>query len=327
MNKPEISIIIPIYKAEKYLKRCIESILKQTFADWELILIDDGSPDNSGILCDEYANKDLRIRVFHKTNGGVASAREMGMQHAKGNYSIHVDPDDWIEPNMLEILYQKAITQKADIVICDFMLEYGTHSEVNNQSPKSLKASLCLRQFINMELHGSLCNKLIRTLFYKKYDLHFPKNMNCWEDLYICCCIMMHNPQITYVPLALYHYDFCTNDNSLVRKTNLQGLQAQITCIQLLQKQIQPDLIKELNEMKGLVLLTAFRLKLLEESQIRAIYPEINEWYINKYRKNWHNTNYYGLSLVLSGKSFKKAQLYMKWAYLLSRIKNKIVKI
>ena len=79
--------------------------------------------------------------------------------------------------------------------------------------------------------------------------------------------------------------------------------------------------------MKGLVLLTAFRLKLLEESQIRAIYPEINEWYINKYRKNWHNTNYYGLSLVLSGKSFKKAQLYMKWAYLLSRIKNKIVKI
>lgn len=104
MNNPVISIIIPVYKAEAYLLRCVNSIISQTFKDWELLLIDDGSPDNSGKICDEIQNqyKSLNIQVFHKSNGGVASARETGIQHATGEYSIHVDPDDWIDPTTLE---------------------------------------------------------------------------------------------------------------------------------------------------------------------------------------------------------------------------------
>lgn len=103
MNKvPKISVIVPVYKAEAYLHRCVDSIIAQTFTDWELLLVDDGSPDRSGDICDEYASKDARIRVFHKENGGVSSARQKGLDEAIGEYTIHADPDDWVEPTMLE---------------------------------------------------------------------------------------------------------------------------------------------------------------------------------------------------------------------------------
>lgn len=117
---PKVSIIVPVYKAEKYINRCIDSILAQTYTDWELLLVDDGSPDRSGEICDEYAKKDSRIRVFHKENGGVSSARQMGQDKASGEYTIHADPDDWMEPTMLEELYAKAKEDDADMVLCDF---------------------------------------------------------------------------------------------------------------------------------------------------------------------------------------------------------------
>lgn len=127
MNKePKISVIVPVYKAEAYLHRCVDSIIAQTFTDWELLLVDDGSPDRSGDICDEYASKDARIRVFHKENGGVSSARQKGLDEAIGEYTIHADPDDWVEPMMLEELYKKAKEDDADMVICDFICEYKT---------------------------------------------------------------------------------------------------------------------------------------------------------------------------------------------------------
>lgn len=97
MNNPKISVIVPVYNVEKYLSRCIDSILAQTFTDFELLLIDDGSKDKSGNICDEYAKKDSRIRVFHKENGGVSSARNLGLDNAEGEWILFVDADDWIE--------------------------------------------------------------------------------------------------------------------------------------------------------------------------------------------------------------------------------------
>lgn len=98
---PKVSIIVPVYKAEKYLNRCIDSILAQTFTDWELLLIDDGSTDRSGDICDEYAKKDTRIRVFHKENGGVSSARNLGLDSAQGEWVTFIDADDYILPDFL----------------------------------------------------------------------------------------------------------------------------------------------------------------------------------------------------------------------------------
>ncbi|MCI7728300.1 MAG: glycosyltransferase, partial [Bacteroidales bacterium] len=101
MAIPSVSIIVPVYNVELYLSKCIDSILAQSFTDWECILVDDGSKDSSGKICDEYALKDTRIKVIHQTNKGVSVARQVGIDNASGEYSIHIDPDDWVEPNML----------------------------------------------------------------------------------------------------------------------------------------------------------------------------------------------------------------------------------
>ena len=115
---PKISIIVPVYKVEEYLPRCIDSILAQTFTDFELILIDDGSPDNCGKICDEYARKDDRIKVFHIENGGVSNARNTGIDEAMGEYISFVDSDDVIHPQYYEIMLKNV--EDADIVYCEY---------------------------------------------------------------------------------------------------------------------------------------------------------------------------------------------------------------
>ena len=115
----KLSVIVPVYNAEAYLDVCIRSILGQTYADLELILVDDGSPDRSGTMCDAWAKQDNRIRVIHKDNGGVCSARNAGLDAAKGEYIAFVDSDDWIEPNMYETMMEKVHVYGCDVVLCD----------------------------------------------------------------------------------------------------------------------------------------------------------------------------------------------------------------
>lgn len=115
---PQLSIIVPVYKVEKYLPKCIESILNQTFSDFELILIDDGSPDHCGTICDEYASKDSRIKVIHQANAGVSAARNAGLDIASGTFLGFVDSDDWIDPEMYTAMISAAVNRGADIVIC-----------------------------------------------------------------------------------------------------------------------------------------------------------------------------------------------------------------
>lgn len=117
---PEISIIVPVYKVEKYLERCVKSILAQTFTDFELILVDDGSPDNCPLMCDEWAKKDKRIKVIHKANGGAGQSRNVGLENATGKYIGFVDADDWITRDMYEYLHELIIKEDADVAMCDF---------------------------------------------------------------------------------------------------------------------------------------------------------------------------------------------------------------
>lgn len=326
MNPPAISIIVPVYKAEAYLERCIDSIISQTFTNWELLLIDDGSPDCCGRICDAYERKDSRFHVFHKTNGGVASAREVGMQHAIGEYSIHVDPDDWIDPYTLEELYKAAKSSNADIVVCDFLLNYGSRTEILKQEVYS--SDEFLRQLFSQERHGSLCNKLIRTELYKRYDLHFPKEIVCWEDLYICCNLLMSHPcKITYVPKAFYYYDFASNPNSMVRKASMKTLDGMISFCRYFDNRLSFDRKAWLNETKGLVLATAYRCHLLSAEKLRSIFPEINSWYIGKYLHDYPHVIYCGVAQVLNGKSLKDAYRFQKWNELYQRIRNKISRI
>ena len=118
---PEISIIVPVYRAEKYLNACVDSILRQTFSDFELVLIEDGSPDQSGAICDEYAQRDQRVRVIHQPNQGQAAARNHALPMTQGKWLCYVDSDDTIHPQMLEHLYRAAIESGAGISMCQFL--------------------------------------------------------------------------------------------------------------------------------------------------------------------------------------------------------------
>ncbi len=215
MENPKISIIVPVYKAESYLRRCVDSLLAQTFRDFEVILVDDGSPDKSGEMCDEYARQDARVRVIHQLNTGVSLARQKGLDNAKGEYVIHGDPDDWVEPEMLEQLYAKAMEEDADMVICDFYINLPGQQVYRCQRPSSLHHNVVQCELFS-KLHGSCWNKLVRRDCFNRYHVQFPEGISCWEDLLTNAALLAHDIKVTYLPKAFYHYDNYSNDNSIV---------------------------------------------------------------------------------------------------------------
>lgn len=148
-KKPTVSVIVPVYKAEEYLNRCVDSILAQTFTDFEVILVDDGSPDSCGEICDDYARRDPRVRAFHKENGGVSSARNMGLNHARGEWIAFVDADDWVGDGYLDVFHDTAILLNTDIIHFGFQIE-NAHGRVYKQYafPKtvSIPASALLKK-------------------------------------------------------------------------------------------------------------------------------------------------------------------------------------
>ena len=171
---PKISVIIPIYNSQDSLRKVIESFINQTFKDFELLLIDDGSTDNSPNICDEFANIDNRIRVFHQKNQGVAMARQTGINYARGEYSIHADSDDWVENHMLERMYATAKNKNADIVIANYFTNSEKNKEVlHKQNLESDKCIEILYQIVTGKLFGALWNKLIDILFIRNLTYSF----------------------------------------------------------------------------------------------------------------------------------------------------------
>ena len=122
---PLISVVIPVYNVEDYVRKCIVSVINQTYSNLEILVIDDGSTDHSGQICDELAATDGRIRVFHTFNGGLSAARNVGIDHATGFFIAFVDSDDWIEPDMYQFLYQQIIEYDADISVCSHYIDIG----------------------------------------------------------------------------------------------------------------------------------------------------------------------------------------------------------
>lgn len=228
MTNVKVSIIVAVYKAEKYLDRCMRSLLMQTFNDYEILLIDDGSPDRSGEICDDYARKYKFIRVIHKKNEGVSATRELGWNSAQGAYFIYVDPDDWVDQNYLLKLYNEASEKEADIVICDFVSECKNGSVYLSQKPSALSAKNILEDFFSKSIHGSMCNKLIRKTAFQKYHVHFDSELLYCEDLHVNCQLLKNDVVVSYIADGLYHYDQTSNTNSLVRNYNADTYTADI---------------------------------------------------------------------------------------------------
>ena len=230
-SAPKVSVIVAVYNAEKYLNKCIHSILSQTFTDFEVLLIDDGSTDSSGAMCDNYAKQDSRIRVIHQSNGGVARARQTGIENARGEYSIHADPDDMMLPTQLEVLYRKATHSHADMVICDFYKQRARGTKRSKQKPTTLSAASIIDELLSGKLHGPLWNKLIRTSLYARYDITFVPGLNYCEDLLVCVKMLLNHIKVAYVNEALYHYNMIINDNSITRNYSREKLDMRLTLL------------------------------------------------------------------------------------------------
>ncbi|WP_316770998.1 glycosyltransferase family 2 protein [Pedobacter frigiditerrae] len=205
MMKPLVSVIVPVYNAETFLSRCVDSILSQSLTDFELLLINDGSQDNSGQICEQYSKRDNRVKVFHQENKGVSFTRNVGVKQASGIYSIQIDADDYVDENMLYDMYNQAKSCNADIVIAGYYIENGSSSVFKTQETKNDKFS-CMQRLLEGRLHGASWNKLILHSIYIDNNIEFPEGVTFCEDLVTMLQIVNSATTISCLPNGYVHY-------------------------------------------------------------------------------------------------------------------------
>lgn len=204
--KSLVSIIIPIYKVELYLKRCLDSVLNQTYTNLEIILVDDGSPDGCPQICDEYAAKDKRIAVIHKENGGLSDARNAGLDICKGKYISFIDSDDWVDEKYIEILLNLAIKENADIAIGENIQTNGICNKPNNISKIQTYSSKEALYHLFSHNHIAFtisCGKLYRKKLFS--NLQFPIG-KFHEDEFTTYILFYRSKKIVYTNSILYYY-------------------------------------------------------------------------------------------------------------------------
>lgn len=204
MSNPKISVIIPVYNVEKYLGRCLDSVINQSFRDFELILINDGSKDDSLSICNDYSAADSRITVIDQPNQGSSIARNTGLDVAKGDYIIHIDSDDWLELNMLERLYETAVKTDADIVACNICQDDGNGNCKNSMFDYSIEKEENLYYIKNITV--AVWNKLVRRGLYYENDIKFLPGITMCEDLVVTTRLRYHSKKTVIIPDVLYHY-------------------------------------------------------------------------------------------------------------------------
>ncbi|MBQ6848087.1 MAG: glycosyltransferase [Clostridia bacterium] len=206
MSTPKISVIVPVYKVEKYLDKCVDSIINQTFTDIEILLVDDGSPDICGKMCDDWVKKDSRIKVIHKENGGLSDARNAGFEASVGEYVIFIDSDDFIEYNMLEVLYTLVTEHSADISVCGICNCYETYQQP--QYPKDeilvLNGEEALKEVLRGErMPGGVVTRLIRRDLLNNHKFIVGKT---YEDAFFTPRLFLSAKKIAVTTKSYYYY-------------------------------------------------------------------------------------------------------------------------
>lgn len=200
----KLSVIVPVYKSEQYLDRCVRSILAQTYSNLEVILVDDGSPDNSGKMCDEFAANDSRVRVIHKANGGVSSARNAGLDAANGDYVAFVDSDDFIAPDMYEKLFH-ALSGDNCIAMCDCFLHFADQDIPKLIYEYDEDKTRFIANVLVSDIGGSCWNMIVPRKVVG--SLRFPTSMNSAEDLWFVLRLFVKAESYAKVNECLYFYD------------------------------------------------------------------------------------------------------------------------
>lgn len=242
MTDPKISIIVPVYNAEKYLNRCLDSIVNQKFIDWECVLIDDGSSDNSGIICDDYAQKDKRFKTIHKRNEGPSIARNEGIKNAIGKYLCFIDSDDWVDSLYLQQLFENAIENEPALIISGFIKE-----DIKGPSKHEHKEELYTEEsFHKMFEERKFCfegypfGKLYNKELINNYNIEFNPYVKFSEDLIFNLDYILCVKRIKFISGTAYHY---MNDNpsSLIKsyhsfESEYAGYRAYANVTDLLEK-------------------------------------------------------------------------------------------
>lgn len=218
MSTPYLSVIVPIYNVESYLAQCLDSILAQTFTDFELLLIDDGSTDSSPAICETYAARDDRIRLFHKENGGLVSARQYGFPLARGEYVTFVDSDDWIDPSMYQAMCGAAKETGADTVCCNYTavtpeknIERRDFCKPGPYSKRQLEEQVYPQMlyhgsFFHYGVSPSLCNKLFRRTLLEKHIYNVPLSIKLGEDALVSYICLLDSDTVYFLEESFYFY-------------------------------------------------------------------------------------------------------------------------
>ncbi len=225
-TNPMLSVVVPVYNVEKYLERCVDSIINQIYTNLEIILVDDGSKDLSGVICDKYLEKDARIKVIHKENGGLVSARKAGVKVAKGAYITHVDSDDWIEHNMYNEMMELMVANDADIITSGVYRDYGKYvvTEVDNFSegvytkeeivdliyPKLIYTGVFFQSGINVHLY----NKIYKREILCEKQLLIDDNIRIGEDAALVYPCFLATNKVVITHECYYHY--CIRHDSVM---------------------------------------------------------------------------------------------------------------
>lgn len=320
----KISIVIPVFNAALYISRCIESFLNQTFKDFELILVNDGSTDCTNEILYNYSQLDARIIVIDKENKGVSAARQTGLETAKGKYLIFADSDDWVEPCMLDSLYEKAENENSDIVICDFYIDASkTSRRIVHQLPSEFCTNSIIKDLITGKLHGATWNKLYKRSIIADRNIKFPQDLNYCEDLWFNCELLLTGDiMVSYLSEPFYHYDHYSNDNGLSRRLKEESLNDYLKFYRFISNRIYDDNL--LSIIKENAKLLAFRSD-CDSKRYYSIFPEVNN--CNKFTANIPLIYRCGNKLALKGQLKLGRQLvsiYDKYYLPVARFINRL---
>lgn len=301
----KLSIIIPVYNVEKYIDKCINSLINQTMKELEFIFVNDGTPDSSVSIIKKYQKQDKRIKLLEKVNGGQASARNLGLKHAKGEYIAFLDSDDYVKENMYETLYNRAKKDDLDIVICNYFLAYPNKIEEakNNITTKKEKI-ISPKEYIT--LSPSPTNKIIKREYLINQNFEFPEGI-IYEDLAAIPLLGLNNPKVVYLNEYLYYY--VQSDSSTMRNKEYKPKYEDIfkAIKYLYDNMIDKTYNNELEYLLTYHYLYLGSLNFYKYKKYKNIELIAND--MKKYFPNWHKNK------LVQSKFDKKKILYMKLFY------------